>query len=146
MTKSGSIDDGTPTAIPEYIPPPPPPVIDQTKLKCEDCEREKAKRIELEKIVQTLNSELDESKNLVAALKMDNEEARTDFERRKKIFQAELSDACFKEEKAKKEVKSWEEMYKEWMKTMEVRVNELMQTNAFLQVFSIILLYKIHFK
>lgn len=131
MSKSGSVDETSPT--PELTQPP-PIIIDQTKQKCEDCEREKARRIELEKIVDTLSTELDESKNLVAALKMDNEEARNDFERRKQIFQAELSDACYKEEKAKKEVKSWEEMYKEWMKTMEVRVNELMQTNAFLQV------------
>lgn len=122
-TKSGSVD-----LTPE-------PVVKQNVAeKCDDCEKERARRIELEKVVDMLSNELDESKNMIVALKMDNEEARNDFERRKKIFQAELSDACFKEEQAKKEVKSWEEMYKEWMKTMESRVNQLMQTNAFLQV------------
>ena len=111
-----------------------PQVANIENKPCEDCEREKARRVELEKIVEALSTEIDDSKNVIVALRLENEEAKIEFERRKKLFQNELSDAVYKEEKAKQEVERWEIMYKEWMNTMEGRVNQLMQTNAFLQV------------
>ncbi len=67
-------------------------------------------------------------------MKLENEDTKNDFERRKNQFQNELSDACFKEEKARTEVQKWEATYKEWMSAMESRVNNLMHTNEFLQV------------
>lgn len=43
---------------------------------CQNCEEEKQRRLELERIIDALNDEIEESRNLVAALKVQNEEAK----------------------------------------------------------------------
>ncbi|CAF3981161.1 unnamed protein product [Rotaria sp. Silwood1] len=40
-----------------------------------------------------------------------------------------MADLCNREEEAKKQVATWEQMYREWMATMERRVNNLQVTN-----------------
>ena len=45
-----------------------------------------------------------------------------------------MADLCRREEEAKKQVATWEQMYREWMATMERRVNNLQVTNEDLQV------------
>lgn len=58
---------------------------------------------------------MNESKNLVAALRLQNEELIS------------------KNEEHKREIKQWEVMYKEWMNTMEARVNNINRTHQILQ-------------
>lgn len=48
--------------------------------------------------------------------------------------QAELADAYAKNEESSKEVRKWESMFKEWMQTMEDRVNNINRTHSVLQV------------
>jgi hypothetical protein len=52
----------------------------------------------------------------------------------KKQHADKMADLCHREEEAKKQVATWEQMYREWMATMERRVNNLQVTNEELQV------------
>ena len=45
-----------------------------------------------------------------------------------------MAELAQREEEAKKQVATWEQMYREWMATMERRVNNLQVTNEELQV------------
>lgn len=70
---------------------------------------------ELEHVIDNLTLELNESKNFVAALQLENEDLRG------------------KCEDYKREIKQWEVMYKEWMSMMEDRVTNINRTNQILQ-------------
>lgn len=102
-------------------------------------------------MVQTLQDELSESRNFIAALKIENEELKVfnysfsslflienfikcDLERKKKHFDEELSRSMNKNEEYKQEIKQWEVMYKEWMQMMEDRVTNINRTHQILQV------------
>ena len=52
----------------------------------------------------------------------------------RKEHSEKMADLCRREEEAKKQVATWEQMYREWMATMERRVNNLQVTNEDLQV------------
>lgn len=69
----------------------------------------------MEHVVENLTIELSESKNLVAALRLENED----------LFK--------KNEEYKREIKQWEVMYKEWMSMMEDRVTNINRTHQILQ-------------
>ncbi|CAF0953188.1 unnamed protein product [Brachionus calyciflorus] len=88
---------------------------------------------ELEKLVQTLQDELSDSRSLIAALKLENEELNGEINRNKKRFDVELSQALNKNEEYKREIKQWEVMYKEWMQMMEDRVTNINRTHQILQ-------------
>ncbi|RNA13393.1 ELKS Rab6-interacting CAST family member 1-like [Brachionus plicatilis] len=88
---------------------------------------------ELEKMVQTLQDELGEARNLIAALKLENEELKNESDRNKKQFDEELARSMNKNEEYKREIKQWEVMYKEWMQMMEDRVTNINRTHQILQ-------------
>ena len=52
----------------------------------------------------------------------------------KKEYEDKLNELTLREEDAKKQVSNWEQMYREWMATMESRVSNLQMTNQDLQV------------
>ena len=52
----------------------------------------------------------------------------------KKEHEERMAELAQREEEAKKQVATWEQMYREWMATMERRVNNLQMTNEDLQV------------
>ena len=56
------------------------------------------------------------------------------LEKTKKEFQLELAQAYAKNEESKREIKQWEQMYKEWMTMMEDRVTNINRTHQILQV------------
>ena len=56
------------------------------------------------------------------------------LETTKREFQIELAQAYAKQEESKREIKQWEQMYKEWMTMMEDRVSNINRTHQILQV------------
>ena len=52
----------------------------------------------------------------------------------RKEHEERMAELAQREEDAKKQVATWEQMYREWMGTMERRVNNLQVTNEDLQV------------
>ena len=69
----------------------------------------------METVIDNLNAELSESKNLTVALRVQNEEL------------------VHKIEEYKREIAQWENMYKEWMSSMESRVDNINRTHKILQ-------------
>ena len=88
---------------------------------------------DLENVIENLNRELHESKDLIMALKCENDELKTHVGRIKQESNLEMATALQKNEEYKKEIKKWEEMYKEWMNMMENRVANINRTHQILQ-------------
>lgn len=110
-------------------------------------------------MIESLTNELTESKNLIAAMKCENDEVKVGsrsrsnkfkflakifstnqsffqiaLESTKANFQIELARVVNKKEVAEAEVKKWETMYNEWMSKMEERVGNINRTQNLLQV------------
>ncbi len=81
-----------------------------------------------------MNQQLTESRNLAAALRIENDQTKAALKKERSDFQLEMADTLAKNEEYKKEIKQWEVMYKEWMSMMEDRVTNINRTHQILQV------------
>ncbi|CAF1323016.1 unnamed protein product [Rotaria sordida] len=103
----------------------------QSQKKQKEQERN-AKEI-FERSIEIIQSEIIQSKKSSEVFRYENQEYKKKFELIKKEHDEKMADLCNREDEAKKEIETWEQMYREWMATMERRVNNLQVTNEELQ-------------
>jgi len=108
-------------------------LTEQLKLEKKQTEEERNAKEMLDRTLEITHSDLIEAKNLIEALRVENDDYKNAFETMKKQHADKMADLCNREEEAKKQVATWEQMYREWMATMERRVNNLQVTNEELQ-------------
>ncbi|CAF1637846.1 unnamed protein product [Adineta ricciae] len=108
-------------------------LAEQLKLEKKQTEEERTAKEVLDRALDITQNDLTETKNLCEALRVENEDYRKVYERMKRDHSEKMADLAQREEEAKKQVATWEQMYKEWMATMERRVNNLQVTNEELQ-------------
>ncbi|CAF1008003.1 unnamed protein product [Rotaria sordida] len=108
-------------------------LIEQLKLEKQQTQQERYAKELLERALDVAHSDLVETKNLCEALRVENQDYQKAFDTMKKEHTEKMADLCNREEEAKKQVATWEQMYREWMATMERRVNNLQVTNEGLQ-------------
>jgi hypothetical protein len=108
-------------------------LIEQLKLEKKQTEEERNAKEMLDRTLEITHADFIEAKNLAEALRIENEDYKNEFESMKKQHADKMADLCHREEEAKKQVATWEQMYREWMATMERRVNNLQVTNEELQ-------------
>ncbi|CAF2842944.1 unnamed protein product [Rotaria sp. Silwood2] len=106
---------------------------EQLKFEKQQTQEERNAKEELERAFDMAQSDLSEVKNLCEALRVENQDYQKAFDTMKKEHTEKMADLCNREEEAKKQVATWEQMYREWMATMERRVNNLQVTNEELQ-------------
>ncbi|CAF3965535.1 unnamed protein product [Rotaria magnacalcarata] len=91
-------------------------------------EERNAKEI-FEKSLEIIQSELIEENKSSKMLREENKQYKNKFELMKKEHDEKMAQLCQREEETKKEIETWEQMYHEWMATMERRVNNLQVTD-----------------
>ncbi|CAM2715218.1 unnamed protein product [Rotaria socialis] len=99
----------------------------QSQKKQREEERH-AKEI-FEKSLEIIQSELIEENKSSKLLREENKQYKNKFELMKKEHDEKMAQLCQREEETKKEIETWEQMYHEWMATMERRVNNLQVTD-----------------
>ncbi|UJR24050.1 hypothetical protein I4U23_027018 [Adineta vaga] len=108
-------------------------LIEQLKLEKRQTEEERTAKEVLDQALDITQNDLAEAKNYCEALRVENEDYKKMYERMRKEHSEKMADLAQREEEAKKQVATWEQMYREWMATMERRVNNLQVTNEELQ-------------
>ncbi|CAF1432670.1 unnamed protein product [Rotaria magnacalcarata] len=108
-------------------------LTEQLKMEKQITQEERNAKELLERTLDMTHSDLIEAKSECEALRIENEDYQKAFDSMKKEHTEKMADLCNREEEAKKQVATWEQMYREWMATMERRVNNLQVTNEELQ-------------
>ncbi|CAF1272087.1 unnamed protein product [Adineta steineri] len=104
-------------------------LTEQLKLEKRQTEEERNAKEVLDQALDITQMDLVEARNLCEALRVENHDYKNTYERMRKEHSEKMADLCQREEEAKKQVATWEQMYREWMATMERRVNNLQVTN-----------------
>ncbi|CAF3687678.1 unnamed protein product [Rotaria sp. Silwood1] len=102
---------------------------EQLKLEKQHTQEERNAKEEFERALDMAQSDLIEIKSVCEALRVENQDYQKAFDAMKQEHAEKMADLCNREEEAKKQVATWEQMYREWMATMERRVNNLQVTN-----------------
>ncbi|CAF3873531.1 unnamed protein product [Rotaria sp. Silwood1] len=109
----------------------------QISQQCQSQKKEKEEERNTKEIfeqsLEIMQSEIIQSKKLSDTLRYKNQEYKNKFELMKTEYGEKMADLCHREEEAKKQIETWEQMYREWMATMERRVNNLQVTDEELQ-------------
>ncbi|CAF1190433.1 unnamed protein product [Adineta steineri] len=104
-------------------------IMDQILDQEKQTQTERNAKELLEHNLSLVQSQLVEVKHKCEKLQRENQEYQNECEKMKKIYADKMAELCRQEEEAKKQIATWEQMYTEWMSTMEKRVNNLQTTN-----------------
>ncbi|UJR24724.1 hypothetical protein I4U23_006096 [Adineta vaga] len=103
--------------------------MDQLMTQEKKTQEQRTAKESVERYLSLAQSQLVDVKNRCDKLQKENQDYQNACEKMKKEYADKMAELCRQEEEAKKQIATWEQMYTEWMSTMEKRVNNLQVTN-----------------
>ncbi|CAF1053175.1 unnamed protein product [Adineta ricciae] len=104
-------------------------MMDRVMTQEKKTQEARAAKESVDRYLSLAQSQLVDAKHRREKLQKENQDYRDACEKMTKEYADKMAELCRQEEEAKKQIATWEQMYSEWMSTMEKRVNNLQITD-----------------